>query len=187
MELEPQIKFRNLNPSPAIEENVRQHLAKLERFHKHIIGCRVTVEAPHKHQHKGQIYQVKIDLTVPGGELLANRASDKDHTHEDVYVAIRDAFHAARRQLEEYSHKRRGDVKSHDAQPVGRVARLFADDEYGFIETPEAREIYFHAHSVLGNAFSKIAVGDLVEFVEEMGDKGPQASTVKTIGKHSAE
>ena len=187
MELEPQIKFRNLDPSPAIEDNIRQHVEKLDRFHKHIIGCRVTVESPHKHQHKGLIYQVKIDITVPGGELLASRGSDKDHTHEDVYVAIRDAFHAARRQLEEYSRKRRGDVKSHEAPPVGRIAKIFGDDEYGFIETPEAREIYFHAHSVLGSGFSNIAVGDLVEFVEEMGEKGPQASTVKPIGKHAAD
>ncbi len=183
MELEPQITFRNIAHSPAIEDNVRQQLAKLERFHKHIIGCRVTVEAPHRHQHKGVIYQITIDITVPGGELLANRAPAKDHTHEDVYIAIRDAFHAARRQLEAHARKRRGAVKTHESPPFGRVARIFGDEDYGFIETPEGREIYFHAHSVLSDGFGKLAVGDMIEFVEEMGEKGPQASTVRPIAK----
>ncbi len=184
MELEPQIKFRNIATSVAIEDNIRQHLAKLERFHSHIMSCRVTVEVPHRHHHKGVLYQIAIDITVPGGELLANRASDKDHTHEDVYVAIRDAFHAARRQLEAFARKRRGDVKKHEHNPMGRVAKLFGDEEYGFIETDDGREIYFHAHSVLGNGFAKLQVGDLTEFAEEMGEKGPQASTVRPHAKH---
>lgn len=186
LELEPQITFRNIASSPAIEENVRQHLAKLERFHKHIISCRVTIEAPHRHHHKGQLYQVTIDLSVPGGELLANRGSDKDHAHEDVYVAIRDAFQALRRQLEQFARKRRGDVKTHESQPEGRVAKLFADQEYGFIETVDGREIYFHAHSVLNDGYAKLAVGDAIEFVEEMGEKGPQASTVRPVTKTTA-
>jgi ribosomal subunit interface protein len=183
LELEPQITFRNIAPSPAIEDNVRQHMAKLERFHKHIISCRVTIEAPHRHHHKGQLYQVAIDLSVPGGELLANRGSDKNHAHEDVYVAIRDAFQALRRQLEQFASKRRGDVKAHEGPPEGRIAKLFADQEYGFIETLDGREIYFHAHAVLNDGYAKLAVGDVIEFVEEMGEKGPQASTVRPVTK----
>ncbi len=184
MELEPQITFRDIETSAAIESNIRQHLAKLERFHEHITKCRVTVEAPHRRHNKGVLYDVTVDITVPGGELLANRASGKDHTHEDVYVAIRDAFHAARRQLEAFARKRRGQVKIHEPQPTGRVSKLFGDEEYGFIETDDSREIYFHAHSVLGGGFAKLQVGDLAEFAEEMGENGPQASTVRPRTKH---
>lgn len=179
-----QITWRNLEPSDAVEAAVREKAKKLERFAEHITSCRVTIEIPHKHHHQGNIYHVKIDITLPGAEILANHHSDKHHAHEDVYVAIRDAFDAARRQLEDYVRKRRGKTKTHEATPYGVVTKLFPQQDYGIIASSDDREIYFHRHSVHGTDFEKIALGTPVHYIEEQGEKGPQASTVYVKGKH---
>ena len=110
-----EIVFQNLPPSPAIEARIRDRVAKLDRFHDRIMTCRVCVEAAHKHHHKGNLYRVRIDLTVPDNELVVSRVPDDQHAHEDVYVAIRDAFDAMRRQLEDHARRRRGQVKRHSA------------------------------------------------------------------------
>ena len=161
---------------------MREKAAKLERFYERIMGCRVVLEAVTRRHHQGNLYRVRIDLTVPGRELVVSREPGKDHAHEDVYVAIRDAFDAMRRQLEDYARKRRGEVKHHEAPPHGRIAQLFPD--HGFIETPDGREIYFHRNSVLNGGFDHLQVGTEVAFTEEEGIKGPQASTVRPLGKH---
>jgi ribosomal subunit interface protein len=115
MELPLQISFRNMDPSPAVEERIRKKAAKLERFHDRIVGCNVVVEAPHRHQHKGKLYTVRLDISVPGKDIVVDRAGPADPAHEDVYVAIRDAFAAAARQLEDHARRMRGDVKTHAA------------------------------------------------------------------------
>jgi ribosome-associated translation inhibitor RaiA len=100
MQIPMQITFRGLAPSEAVEHDVRTHAGRLERFYDGIVGCRVMIEAPHRHQHQGKLFHVRIDLTVPGGDVVVNREPTAHHAHEDVHVAIRDAFDAARRQLE---------------------------------------------------------------------------------------
>ena len=113
MEIPLEISFRNMDPSPAVEARIREKAAKLERFHDRIVGCTVVVEAPHRHHHKGKLYSVHIDISVPGKDhLIVDRAKPADQAHEDVYVAVRDAFNAAVRQLEDYTRRMRGDVKS---------------------------------------------------------------------------
>ncbi len=108
-----QIRFHNLEHSDAIEASVRKHAKKLEQFNESIISCQVTVESPHKHQHKGVLYHVVIDVRVPGDEIVVSRMPDDEHAHEDVYVTIRDAFKAAQRQVREHLRIRRGHVKKH--------------------------------------------------------------------------
>lgn len=184
MQLPLQITFRNMDSSDAIETNIREKAEKIERFAEHITSCRVIVEAPHKHQHKGQLYNVKIDITLPGEEIVASRHPDKHHAHEDVYVAIRDAFAAAQRQLEDYVRKQRDQVKTHEAPPHGFISKLFPQEDYGTLETSDGGEVYFHRNSVLNTAFDKLKIGDRVHFTEEMGEKGPQASSVHVEGKH---
>ena len=103
-----QITIRDVEHSEALEARIRSKAAKLDEFFNHIISCRVVVEMPHKHHHQGKQFNVRIDIGVPGGEIVVNR----DHA-EDVYVALRDAFDAAKRQVEDYAHKIRGDVKTH--------------------------------------------------------------------------
>jgi ribosome-associated translation inhibitor RaiA len=113
MELPLQLQFRNLDHSPAIEAAVRKHVDKLKSFNGDIISCRVAIESPHKHQYKGKLYHVVVDVRVPGKEIVVSRAPDDQQAHEDVYVAIRDAFDAARRQIQDYVRIRRGKVKAH--------------------------------------------------------------------------
>lgn len=206
MKIPLQITFRHMTPSPAIEDNIRDKATKLDELYDGIMGCRVTVEAPHRHHHKGKAYVVRIDLTVPGGELVVNREPkrlvakkangadepekefaelhepSKHAAHEDAYVAVRDAFNAAARKLQDHARRRRGNVKTHEPPPVAIISRLYPIEDYGFIKTADGREIYFHRNSVLA-PFDRLAVGQQVHFAEELGEKGPQASTVRLAGK----
>src|SRR3989338_7713783 len=131
MKLPLQVVFRNMDPSAAIEARIRERAASLERYHDRIMSCRVAVELLHRHHHQGNLFHVRVDLKVPDGEIVANREPSEHHAHEDVYVAIRDAFNAVRRQLEDYVRRRRGVVKAHETPPHGRVAELYPD--YGKI------------------------------------------------------
>ncbi|MFZ1909934.1 MAG: HPF/RaiA family ribosome-associated protein [Burkholderiales bacterium] len=108
MQIPLQITVRHMAPSDALEARIRDQAAKLEEFHPHLVSCRVTVEELARHQQQGRQFQVRIDAHVPGREIVANH----DH-HEDVYVALRDAFESVARQLEEDARVKRGDVKSH--------------------------------------------------------------------------
>ena len=119
MEVPLQVQFRNLEPSPAIEAAVRKYVDKLQNFNGDIISCRVAIESPHKHQYKGKLYYVVVDVRVPGKEIVVSRAPEDQQAHEDVYVAIRDAFDAARRQIQDYARIRRGKVKAHETPPQG--------------------------------------------------------------------
>ena len=101
------VLFRNMESSTAVEQKARLQADKLGRYFDRILGCRVIVEADHRHHHKGKLYRVSISLTVPNTELVANRNPDADHAHEDVYVAMRDAFDAVKRQLIEHAEKQR--------------------------------------------------------------------------------
>jgi ribosomal subunit interface protein len=187
MQIPVQISFRNMDPSPAIEAKIRERAGKLDRYYDRITGCKVVVEAPHRRHHQGKLFHVRIDITVPGGEILATREPARHHAHEDVYVAIRDAFHAVQRQLEDFGRLQRHEVKAHADQPLGRVSRLFPTEGYGFIETAVGREIYFHKNSVLNEVFDQLEIGSRVQFVEVPGDKGPQASTVRVIASRHAD
>ena len=115
MQIPLEITFHNMDHSDAVDANIREKAAKLERYFDRIIACRVVVEAPHKHSRKGKMFEVRVDISVPGKEIVVNRNGPKNHAHEDVYVAIRDAFAAAGRQLEDHSRKVRGDVKTHQS------------------------------------------------------------------------
>jgi ribosomal subunit interface protein len=158
-----EITFRHMTPSPALEATIRERSAKLEKFCADMIGCHVIVETPHKHHHKGNLYDIRIDVTVPGQEIAVRHTPDAQHSHEDAFVAVRDAFDSMRRQLECY---------------------LEPELDYGKIETPDGREIYFHRNSVIDASFDDLVIGAEMRFVEEAGEKGPQATSAYVIGKH---
>jgi len=115
-----QITLRDIERSEALEDRIRRSVRRLERFYPAIVGCRVVVEAPHHHQRQGRLYTVRLDLRIPGGEIVI----DRDHD-EDVYVALRDAFDGARRQLEERVERRR------DLARRGRATRAVVLPERG--------------------------------------------------------
>ena len=119
MSLALQITFRHMDPSPALETRIRELATRLEKFSEHIMRCHVIVEPPAHHQHQGFLYDFRIDITLPGEEIAIRHAHPADHAHEDPYVALRDAFRAARRKLEDYERKRRHDVKRHSEPASG--------------------------------------------------------------------
>jgi ribosomal subunit interface protein len=188
MKLPLEITFRNMSASEALEANVRDKVGKLEQLCDRIMGCRVVVEANHRHQNKGNLYHVRIDLTLPGQELVVSRDPQDNQAHADVYVAVRDAFDAARRQVDKYMRSNRREAKAHGnvSAPHGRIIELVPMQDFGRIVTPDGREVYFHRNSLLNGNFDKLEVGDEVRFSEEEGDLGPQASSVHLVSKAAA-
>jgi ribosome-associated translation inhibitor RaiA/cold shock CspA family protein len=184
MQLPLEIVFRNLERSPAIEAKVRARAEKLDHYCKDIMRCQVVIEGHHKHHHKGNLYRVRLDVTVPGDELVVSREPGEHHAHEDAYVAVRDSFDAMTRQLEDYVRRRRGKIKTHETPLHGRIVELLPKEDYGRIETSAGRLIYFHRNSVIDADLNRLQIGDQVHFAEEMGESGPQASTVHVEGKH---
>jgi cold shock CspA family protein len=184
MQLPLQVAFHNMEHSDAVEALAREKAAKLDEFCDHIMGGRVVIEVPHRHHHDGNQYLVRIDLTVPGEEIAVNREPSPHIEYRALDVALRDAFDTARRLLQDYVRRRRGQVKHHEGVAHARVARLFPTEGYGFLETPDGREVYFHRNAVLHAAFDRLELGTEVTFAEEEGKRGPQASTVKVAGRH---
>ena len=180
------ITFHGIDPSEFIERRIRESAAALERFSHEIVSCHVTVDAPHHHHHKGNIYSVHLDIRLPDRQLALSKPRHEQHAHEDVYVAIRDAFDAAARSLEEYARTRRSEVKRHETPDHGKVVKLDRTRRYGFVETADGVEVYFHANSVTGEKFSELQLGDevRVSVARSESKKGPQASSVTPIGKH---
>jgi cold shock CspA family protein/ribosome-associated translation inhibitor RaiA len=180
-----EITFRDIPHSAAVEAKIREKAAKLDEFYEHIMACHVVIDAPHGHHHQGNLFHVRIDLTVPNGEIVINRDPKEHHAHEDAYVAIRDAFNAARRKLQDFARKQRGDVKTHETPPHGTISEIIPSQDFGKIRTSDGREVYFHRNSFLDGDFDALDIGDKVRLAEEAGEKGPQASTVHLIGKHN--
>ena len=198
-----QIMFRNMKSSENVEKWVRAGASKLDTFYNRVMGCRVAIEMPHRHHKKGRIFHIRIDLTVPGEEIVVNhepgfihhtRESEKTQLkkqlevtipHKNLGLAINDAFKAASRRLQDYARRQRGEVKSHTPLQVALVSKIVPDQAYGFLTSEDGREIYFHRNSVLHHDFSLLKVGTRVGFVQKMGDKGPQASTVRMVGKRN--
>jgi ribosomal subunit interface protein len=179
MQIPVDITYRDIEPSDALTQRIYEWVDKLEHFSDRITRCEVLVETPHRHHRNGRQFHVRVRLTVPGGELVASHDPGPDGAHEDVYVAVRDTFNAARRQLEDHRQKLRRDVKTHeDPQQHARVAYMDVEGEWGWLEPDDGRRVYFHRNSVLGD---ELHVGDEVRFSEEQGNEGPQASTVKHL------
>jgi ribosomal subunit interface protein len=173
-----QITFRGMEPSEAVEDAARKKAEHLDQFAGDIMACRVVVELAQKHQHQGRPYAVRIDLTLPGHELVIDRVQD-----EDVYVALRDAFDAMKRKLEDVVRQRRGDEKQHPRELHGEVLRLNAEEGFGFIRTPDGQEYYFDRGNLASGRFEQLQEGQPVQFIAEVADEGPQAKRV-SIGKH---
>lgn len=198
MTLAPQITFRNMQSSPTLEAAVLKEVAHLERFFPRIMSCRVAIEGPRREEFGG-LYRVRIDLGVPGEELLveqiptlhgtlrareAMRRTKEDEPHRErrfPELAVREAFRQMRRRLQDYVRRMSGQTKRHEALPTGNVVRLSPQESRGFIRTDEGREVYFHSNSVLAGQFNRLRIGSRVRFDEEMGEQGPQATTVTLV------
>jgi len=173
MQIPLQITFRHMDRSDALEAAIREKAQKLDEFYPRIMSCRVVVEEVAGHKRQGKLYDLRIDLKVPGHEFAINR----DH-NEDIFVALRDAFDAAKRRLEEEARVQRGDVKVHETPQHGRIARLDLERGFGFIEAADGTELYFSRENVASPGFDLLGPGVEVRFLVEHGGEGPQAKRV---------
>jgi cold shock CspA family protein len=173
-----ELSFREVQHRDELEQLVRKHAERLERFCDHIDSCRVAVERPHRHQGAGDEFRVRIDLRIaPSHELVVTQQS----TEAAIDKVVRDAFHVAERRVKKLNAQQHGQVKLHAAQAMhGVIAKLF--DSYGFISS-NGREIYFHANSLVSAEFRELRVGMGVAWREEPGLDGPQATSVRVIDR----
>jgi cold shock CspA family protein/ribosome-associated translation inhibitor RaiA len=164
-----------------LDTEIRARAARLEEFYSGIVACRVTLHQPPGHSQKGAPFEVDINLQVPGEHLVVNH-----RRNPDLRLAVGSAFDALERQLEDYVRRTRGFVKDDVKPPRGRVRLLFAEEGYGFIQSEDGRDVYFHRNSVLAPGFEALEPGLEVRYSEEQGEKGPQASTVVLAGHSGA-
>lgn len=180
MQLPLQITLRNMDHSETLDQHIREKALKLEEFYPNLMRCQVMVEEQRRHKQQGKLFNVRVHLTMLGGEIAVNR-----HRHEDAYVALRDAFDAVKRKLEGFARTQRHAVKAHEIPQHGHVMQLLSEEGYGFIETADGRRLYFGRENVVAPSFDQLEIGAEVQFLEEPGAEGLQAKRV-TVGKHHA-
>src|SRR3974377_1535346 len=186
MQTPPEIVFEGLPATAQINDVINTHLAQLEARWGAITCCHVFVKGPGQRHRKSGLYDVHIRLALPDGrEVNVTRTPPADERHSDLTFAVDDAFKHARRQLQDQVRRMQGHIKDHQSFATATVARIDPSGEFGFLETADGQEIYFHRNSVVGHGASSLQVGSRVTYVEEPGEKGPQATTAKVMGNHS--
>lgn len=188
MKIPPEITYRNVEKTNAIDTLIHEKIDKLEHVCNYINSCHIAIEKTHDRPRSGSPYRVRIDITVPPGhEIVAECNPGESNQYDPLDAVIRDAFNAARQQLVKLSDRQ---LESHRVQnqesaqdTTALVTKLFRDKGYGFLKTLDGREVYFHRNSVLHDNFERLEIGTGVHFSLEMGEEGPQASTVKIVDK----
>lgn len=175
MQTEPVVCFDDLPDDEDVRAAALGQIARLESLSARITGCKVVISQPHRHHRDGRLVSVRVEVIVPGGEVVVSRDHHLDHAHEDVRVALRDAFRAARRRLEDHVRRRRGVEKHHAPRQSGRVSAVFPLAGYGFVTLADGREVYFHRHALPDRDFRRLDIGTAVWLSVEDGDQGPQA------------
>jgi ribosomal subunit interface protein len=182
-----EIAFRDLDPSDFIRKLVEERVDRLERFHPHIIGCRVVIEAPHRSAegHNPPI-GISVEVDVPARPRIVAKDQEEQRAMKgDHLAAINRAFEAIERQLDELKDKQRGEVKHHEnAGQTGSVVRLFPEQGYGFIEIAGGPELHFTRNAMADRSFDQLKVGTMVQVTQAAaeGPMGPQASFVGMLG-----
>lgn len=183
-----QITFLDFAESDAVWLAIQNRIEKLEHFFDRIERCEVAISLPHRHRTRARLFHLQIRIFFPGNDIIITHNPSKNEAHRDVYVAIRDSFNAAERLLREKAKLLRGRAKAHqtiahqpDGQYVGKISKLFYHDGYGFLETNDGREFYFDKNSILNKKFDLLKIGEKVKFLEELGDKGPQVTSMSTM------
>lgn len=183
METPVEIIWHNMTPARHVEKRVRQRVARLEKFFGRIIGCHVVVEASHQRHRQGNQYEVRLEVTVPGGLLTVDRRPGDDKAHFDVLVAVRDAFDSMERQLRRWKDQHTGRPEVQAGPLQGRITEIDHDRDFGQIVAADGRLVYFHRNAVVAGDFAAMRAGDAVELVVDRGEDaaGAHASTVRAI------
>lgn len=185
MQTPVEIEFQEMAASPVVQELIADHVKKLEQRYGRITASRIVIKGPGNRHQTGGLYDINIRLALPEGrEVNIGRTPKADERHSDLPFAVNDAFKRARRRLQDNARRMQGMTKSHEGRPVGTVVRLDPAGEFGFLRSTDGGEVYFHRNSILDAEFSELAIGSRVVFAEEIGEKGPQATTVRLLGKH---
>jgi len=189
MERPLEIAFHNMMSSAAIEDEIREHVGKLEHRFGRLVGCRVSVEKPHRQHRTGNLFEVHITLSLPGRELAISRQPQKAkqrYANPDIHASIRDAFDAAERSLESFKGRVRGNTSTPSASAMaGQVTLIEPGVDHGFVLTNTGTQLYFHRDSITNGRFENLKEGDLVHYVEEAGDTGPVATKVRLASESS--
>ena len=181
MQVPLEIRYHQLDSSEAITEEIHRRVAKLEKLYSRLVACRVSVEAPHRQHQTGNIYDVHIELSVPGRDIVVTNEPHRPkqrYANPDLRTVLRDTFKAAERRLKEFSERQRGETKTHDVLFQGTVTQLAPEQDHGFLMTNTGSQLYFNRTSVMNDGFDDLKVGDAVHYIEIVGDTGPIASKV---------
>ena len=183
MDIPLEIRFHGMDSSESVEARVREKVAKLEKKYGRLIACRVGIEKPHRQHRTGNVYEVHIELSVPGQDLVVSkepRHADDRYKNPDINQAINAAFDAAERQLQNFKQRQYGEVRVLDSerQLTGTVTDLRPEGDYGFLDNAQGGQIWFHRNALMDAALEDLKVGDRVHYIETVGVTGPQASRV---------
>ena len=176
-----EIVFHNLEHSAAVEAAIRERFAKLEKRYDRLTHCRVSVEALHRQHRTGNLFQVHVDILVPGAELAVSKQPQKAkerYADPDLYTSIKDAFAAAERQLKRFKRQKREDLQPRAPLFQAQVAELHPEEDWGYLLTSEGALLHFHRNSVMDGSFDRLRMGDLVHYVAAEGETGPTAARV---------
>ncbi len=174
------ISYHGFDKRQDIDDLIREEAEKLERFNGHINSCRISLDQVTGRLENGG-YRISIDMRVaPGHEIVVKNEPKETKEQPAIQSIIRDGFKTARERLKRLSEQQRQEVKSHPGQQVqAAIARL--NEDHGFLRSADGRDIYFHRNALVDGDFGELRVGAGVAYSEEMGEKGPQASSVRIV------
>jgi cold shock CspA family protein len=185
METPLQIDVQGMTASADVRDAIDRHVRQLEDRFGRVTAGRVILKGPSGRHHTGGLFEINIHLALPDRrEVNVGHTRQDDERYADLNFAINRTFKRARRQLRDKVRRLEGKVKLHEGAPIGTVKELDPVGGFGFIESSDGREIYFHRNSVLNDEFPDLTVNARVAYAEEAGEKGPQASTVRLLKKH---
>ena len=183
METPLQLEIEGFEPSTHLRQVIENNVTKLEHHYGRMTACRVVIRAPDAHHRLGEPYFVTVRIALPGHRDVSVKPPprSRDRRQAGVNFAVNDAFRRADRQLRDHASKLKETQDRHVSKPHGKVLRIDTDRNFGYLESEDGREIYFHENSVLDGKFRQLVPGSRVSFHEEEGDKGPQASNVCVV------
>lgn len=182
MQSPPNITYRNLSPSTAVDDHINRRLEELEKYHPRIVGCDVVIEAPQKPKRNARDFEVRLTVRVPGPDIHITQHVGQSGAIEDINLAIHKAFDSARRKLKEQKREMsRHEVKAHPPVMHGRIVRMFEGEGYGYVLADDGHEVFFNRESLVSGDWEKLKVDGKIRFREMNGEMGLYAANISPI------
>jgi ribosomal subunit interface protein len=189
MKVPPEITYRGVEKTDAIEALVNEKIAKLERVCDHISSCHIAIEKEQDRPRDRSPYRVRLDIRVPPAhELAAESTMGHQTQYAELDTVIRDAFDKAWRQLRDLSEQQheydKGQVNDGAQSTTALVTKLFPEQGYGLLKTLDGEDVHFTNNSVAHNDFDRLEIGTGVRFEAVQDEDGVlHASTVQIVNK----